>query len=73
METFGSSEQGEFEDHMFVKQGNSKPLPYQLLGDALKVPPEHTLQQLQELDIILLLDNGLGVPGRPSGKISFDP
>ncbi|KAK1357360.1 hypothetical protein POM88_050616 [Heracleum sosnowskyi] len=70
---FGSSEQGELEDHMFVKQDKTKPLPHQLQLAALKVPPVHTLQQLQELDITLLLDNGLGAQGLPSDKISFDP
>ena len=68
-----SSEPVEFEDHMFVKQGNPKPLRHQLQGAAVKVPPVHTLQQLKELDITLLLDIGLGAHGLLSGEISSDP
>ena len=60
-------------DHMFVKQGKPTPLPHQLQGAAVKVPPVHTLQQLKELDITLLLNIGLGAQGLLSGEISSDP
>jgi hypothetical protein len=59
-----------FGDHICVKLDSSEPKPHQIQQGAYWAAPAHTLQQWQELGIILLLDIDLEAKGQPCMRSS---